>query len=72
MDGRQLLAAMQGDEALAAVPVVLVTGTPPLDLAGGVRAILKKPVGIDELLACIRSIEGEATDRTIRSRAAIP
>jgi CheY-like chemotaxis protein len=54
MDGRELLGAMRGEGALADIPVVLVTGTPPRDLQGEVRAILKKPVGIDELVACIR------------------
>lgn len=58
MDGRQLLAAMRADPALAAIPVVLVTGTPPRDLKGQVDAILKKPVGIADLLACIRRREG--------------
>jgi CheY-like chemotaxis protein len=55
MDGRELLGAMRGDAALAAIPVVLVTGTPPRDLRDEVRAILKKPVGIDDLLACVRA-----------------
>jgi two-component system, chemotaxis family, chemotaxis protein CheY len=49
MDGRQLLAAMGEDPDLAAIPVVLATGTPPRDLLGKVLAILKKPVGFDDL-----------------------
>lgn len=53
MDGRQLLTAMRADAALAAIPVVLVTGTPPRDLAEAVDAILKKPIGIKDLLRCI-------------------
>jgi len=67
LDGRQLLAAMRGDHALAAIPVVLVTGTPPLDLKGQVDAILKKPIGIEDLLACIRRREGGGTSETILS-----
>jgi CheY-like chemotaxis protein len=73
MDGRQLLAAMQRDEALAGIPVVLVTGTPPLDLRGDVHAILKKPVGMDELLACIRRVAPcIATTGAVRNRTALP
>lgn len=58
MDGRQLLAAMRDDGALSAIPVVLVTGTPPQDLKGRVRAIMKKPIGIADLLACIEACTG--------------
>jgi CheY-like chemotaxis protein len=60
MDGRQLLGAMRGDGALAAIPVVLVTGTPPSDLRAEVRAALKNPVWIDDLLACVRAYEDPA------------
>lgn len=72
MDGRQLLAAMRADGALAEIPVVLVTGTPPRDLVGEVQAMLKKPVGIEELLASIRTCinAGGAADGTAR-RAAV-
>jgi len=45
--------------------VVLVTGTPPLDLRREVDAILKKPIGIEDLLACIRGREGGGTSETI-------
>ena len=54
MDGRQFLAAIRRDVELAAIPVVLVTGTPPQDLVGKVAEIMKKPVGIEDLVACIR------------------
>jgi CheY-like chemotaxis protein len=54
MDGRQFLGAIDEDVVLAAIPVVLVTGTPPRDLNAKVTAILKKPIGIDDLLAHIR------------------
>lgn len=63
MDGRQLIAAMRGDSNLAGIPVVLVTGTPPPDLRKEVRAVLKKPIAIDELLACIEAcIRDETRD----------
>lgn len=55
MDGREFLAEVRRDGALAAIPIVLVTGTPPQDLKREVRAILKKPVGIEDLLACIHA-----------------
>lgn len=55
MDGRQLLSEMRRDSALAGIPVVLVTGTPPQDLRGEVFATLKKPVGVDDLLRCIQA-----------------
>ncbi len=54
MDGRQFLTAMRREDEFAAIPVVLVTGTPPPDLVGKVAEIMKKPVGIEELVACIR------------------
>jgi CheY-like chemotaxis protein len=54
MDGRQLLAAMRVDADLADIPVVLATGTPPQDLGQEVQQILPKPIGIDDLLACVR------------------
>jgi CheY-like chemotaxis protein len=71
MDGRQLLAAMRSDDALAAIPVALVTGTPSRDLRGEVHAILKKPVGIEDLLACIRTcIDAEGANGTSRGAGA--
>ena len=54
MDGRQFLAAFCEDAALCAIPVVLVTGTPPRDLRDRVAAVLKKPIGVDELLGYTR------------------
>lgn len=54
MDGRQLLAAMRMDADLAGIPVVLATGTPPQDLRQEVLQILLKPIGVDDLLACVR------------------
>lgn len=54
MDGRQFLARAREDSMLAGIPIVMVTGTPPKDLEGEVSAILKKPVGIDDLCACVR------------------
>lgn len=54
MDGRQLVAAMGERPDLGAIPVVLATGTPPADMKGKVLAILKKPVGIDDLLPFVR------------------
>ncbi|HSD21582.1 MAG TPA: response regulator [Anaeromyxobacter sp.] len=53
MDGRQLLAAMRVDADLAGIPVVLATGTRPQDLSQEVQVLLK-PIGLDDLLACVR------------------
>ena len=58
MDGRQFLVALRADHALADLPVVLVTGTPPRDLAGQVQGLLKKPIGTAELLAAIARCTG--------------
>lgn len=54
MDGRQLLAAMRVDADLAGIPVVLATGTRPQDLSQEVQQVLLKPIGVDDLLACVR------------------
>lgn len=54
MDGRQLVQAMSEDPCLAAIPVVLTTGTPPRDMKDKVLAILKKPIGIDDLLPFVQ------------------
>lgn len=70
MDGRQLLGAMRAEGALADIPVVLVTGTPPRELQGEVRAILKKPVGVDELVACARRYAGRAGTDALGSAGA--
>ena len=59
MDGRRFLAKVREERALRAIPIVLVTGTPPEDLRNAVKAILKKPVGIDELFECVRRWAGE-------------
>jgi CheY-like chemotaxis protein len=67
MDGRQFLEAIRGEVGLTDVPVVLVTGTPPLDLRTAVHTILKKPVGLDDLLACIRGIVPDAAGESARS-----
>lgn len=71
MDGRQLLTTMRADAALADIPVVLVTGTPPRDLAEAVDAILKKPIGIQDLLRCIgRRCAGGGTRTPVSAGAA--
>lgn len=67
MDGRQFLAALRADRALADLPVVLVTGTPPRDLGGQVQGMLKKPIGTADLLAAIaRCSCGSASSRPAR------
>lgn len=64
MDGRQFLGMVRDDVELARIPVVLVTGTPPQDLAGQVVAVLKKPIGINELLGYARRyVQGGAAER---------
>lgn len=66
MDGRQFLAEVHDDRELADLPVVLLTGTPPSDLSGAVSAILKKPVGIDDLLDCVRRCAAGSTRKPNR------
>ena len=56
MDGPELLAAMQSDERLRAVPVILMSSLEPGVIerrAKGHVAFLRKPFRIDELLALV-------------------
>ncbi len=72
MDGRQFLAAVRADRALADLPVVLVTGTPPRDLAGQVQGVLKKPVGTADLLAAIARWSGGIASSPPSARMTLP
>src|SRR5689334_3963592 len=55
MDGRQFLAERRKWAMLSQVPFVLLTAKPNLDVADlDVAEVLKKPIGMDELLAVAR------------------
>jgi CheY-like chemotaxis protein len=61
MDGRAVLAAMSGDEALSAIPViVLTTSSAPHDVRycyeHGANSYVRKPLGLDRLVDTARSI----------------
>ena len=51
MSGWEVVAAMRGEASLQSVPVVIVSAatSPPRDLP-----VLRKPVGVDELLDTVR------------------
>lgn len=51
MNGWQFLAAREGDEALASIPVIVVTASHPALAAA--ETVLTKPVDLDALLARI-------------------
>jgi CheY-like chemotaxis protein len=56
MDGRALLGAMAKDEALARVPVVVISGRrrKDVDVPGAKAPFLPKPIDMDQLLAFVR------------------
>jgi CheY-like chemotaxis protein len=55
MDGRELLQHIRADTALAAIPVVLVSGVEPLEelLRLGTAGCLKKPLDFNTVLAMV-------------------
>jgi CheY-like chemotaxis protein len=56
MDGWTFLAHQRHDAALGAIPVVILSATPPKDLrAVGAAAAFQKPVRTDVLIAAIRA-----------------
>ena len=72
MDGRETLAAIKADEALKAIPVVILTtsGATPDIVASyqhRANAYVTKPFGIDDFEATVRQI-----DRFFREVAALP
>jgi two-component system chemotaxis response regulator CheY len=60
VDGFEFRARQRADARLAAIPVLVLTAdpTPPDRLAQLDAAILRKPFGVDELLAAIRAATG--------------
>jgi DNA-binding response OmpR family regulator len=54
--GGRVLTAMQDDVALASIPVIAICIRSRDDLTGQVAAFLYSPIGVDELLACIRAV----------------
>ncbi len=52
MDGEELVGHLQKDPALAVLPVILVTAS-GRGMFPGIRAIIKKPFEMDELLAAV-------------------
>src|SRR3954465_14569759 len=72
MDGRETLAAIKGDEALKAIPVVILTtsGAAPDIVASyqhRANAYVTKPFGLDDFEATVRQI-----DRFYREVAVLP
>jgi two-component system, cell cycle response regulator len=68
LDGPQMLAQMQADDALAAIPVVFVTartrGAEAADcLARGARDYIRKPCDIDELRARVALVLDRESER---------
>lgn len=62
MDGREVLEAIKGDEELRTIPVVVLTTSDAekdiltsYDL--GANCYLKKPLGLDDFLDVVRSVE---------------
>jgi CheY-like chemotaxis protein len=56
--GTVVLADLKGDPATAAIPVVVVSGTPealPRELAAQAAAVLTKPIPMQTLLAHVRA-----------------
>ena len=58
LDGPEVCRRLQADPATARIPIIFVTGTPTALADGRLdgcahRAILRKPVGFDELLAAV-------------------
>jgi DNA-binding response OmpR family regulator len=52
MDGEEMVSHLQKEQALAALPVILVTAS-GRGMFPGIRAIIKKPFEMDELLAAV-------------------
>lgn len=52
MDGEEMVGHLQKEQALAVLPVILVTAS-GRGMFPGVRAIIKKPFEMDELLAAV-------------------
>jgi CheY-like chemotaxis protein len=56
MDGEQLVAHLAGSEALKHIPIILMSGDVPRVKQDNVRAVLRKPVQLDELLRTVRAV----------------
>jgi CheY-like chemotaxis protein len=57
MDGFELLERLRADPALAAVPVLILTGTPVENIRSlGVEAVVQKPMAIDALVSLMERI----------------
>ena len=59
MDGRAFLEEQQKDAALAEIPVVVVTAGLPPKVVPPAKAVMRKPVEIDGLLALVDQYSGE-------------
>jgi CheY-like chemotaxis protein len=55
MDGREFLAVIRADAALADIPVVVASAQPFGDTARGESGLLRKPFELDELFATVDS-----------------
>lgn len=60
MDGRELCRAIQADDALRSVPVVLMSAAHDIETAGCAAVdFLRKPVDLRRLLDTVRRVTGE-------------
>ncbi len=61
MDGREMLKALQGDSAYQDIPVLMLSATPRSSIPPDCKptAFLRKPFGIDRLLAEVGRLLGE-------------
>ena len=57
MDGWQFLEALEADEAIASIPVVVVTAAGDTPNVG--RPVLKKPIHVEKLLDTVRRYCGD-------------
>jgi CheY-like chemotaxis protein len=57
MDGWQLMDALANDPKLSRIPIVIMTAADIGARDVGARAVLRKPVHLDELLSALASIE---------------
>ncbi len=61
ISGADLLARIRGDPRLAAIRVVMTTGSVGIrSLAPGADAVLMKPFGVRELLSALKKVGGRA------------
>jgi len=61
MDGGEVLARLAGDDGMAAVPIIVISGQPaPEHVDPRIRCWLTKPVSVDDLVERINSGPGSS------------